>query len=192
MTEPMPMPPPERTQEFGQKHAKSKGERLFDRITYVAIAGVGTFAVTVPLAYELEHHPFVTPLFEKAVGQTEKWLGKLPIKTSHDTARYVVKTTTLMQGGNLMLLPVWGMEHFKVPIVRGLNAMVGDAIPEDAIEEAPKQTVASLLKSRALAWLMVFGSLSAVGSVSTRKRCRHSKKKQAAGSVNCCAGRSSA
>ena len=165
MTEPMPMPPPETANESVARPAKSKGEKLFDRITYVGIAGVGTLIATVPLAYELEKHPKLEPLFTKSVNFVERWMKKLPFETTRDSAKKVVSTTTLMQGGNLMLLPVGVMEYYKVPIVRGLNAMVKDPTPEAQIESSPKQTLSSLVKSRLLAWTVVFGSFIGVSKL---------------------------
>ena len=161
----MPMPPPENPGENVEKAKESKGALLFDRVVYAGIAGVGTFVVTVPVAYELEHNARFRPVFEKAVQGVETGLSKLHINIAHDTARGVVKTTTLMQGGNLMLIPVAIAEHFKVPIVRGLNAMLGEKTPQDKIQEAPKQTMGSLLKSRGLAWLTVFGALTGVSKL---------------------------
>ena len=164
MTEPMPMPPPEKPSEMAGKHVKSKGEKLFDRITYAGIAGVGTLVLTVPVAYEIEHNPKLQPWFNWGVKKAEGLFSHLPfIANPHKAAAKAVETTTLMWGGNLMLIPVGLMEHFKVPIVRGFNAMMKDPTPEIQIEEAPKQTMSSLIKSRMVAWSIVFGSLWSAG-----------------------------
>jgi hypothetical protein len=163
VTEPMPMPPPAKTGGITAPPVKSKGEKLFDKITYVGIAGIGTLIVTVPIAYELEHHSIIKPYFDKAVARTEALLSKLPLRNPYKTATEAVRTTTLMQGGNLMLIPVGLMEYFKVPIVRGFNAAANDTTPESQIEKAPKQTLSSLIKSRLLAWGVVFASFTGVG-----------------------------
>lgn len=166
MTEPMPMPPPEKKQDMAEPNApKSKGERFFDRAVYGGIAGVGTFIATIPIAYELEHHPKLKPVFKYVVDKVELGLAQLPFNTTRKTAEKVVMTTTLMQGGNLMLIPIGIAEHHKVALVSGLNTAMDDPTPKDAIQHAPKQTWMSLLKSRGLAWLTVFTSLTAVGAV---------------------------
>lgn len=162
MTEPMPMPPPEKAHPNVAKPTKSKGEKLFDKITYVGIAGIGTLVVTVPVAYGLEHNPSLKPWFDKAVAKTESLLAKFHFENPRKTASKVVKTTTLMQGGNLTLIPVALMEHYKIPIVRGLNAAAKDPTPEEQIEKAPKQTFSSLVKSRVLSWAVVFGAFIGV------------------------------
>lgn len=144
---------------------KSKGEKFFDRVVYGGIAGLGTFIITVPVTYFLKHQPTMKPYYEKAVD----WLHtKLPASYSRETANKILSTTALMQGGNLMLLPVGYLEKHKVQIVKGLNVTLDDPTPADQIEMAPKQTWKSLIESRGLAWLMVFGAFKAAEKYAAR------------------------
>lgn len=151
--------------EAPQTKTKSKGEKFFDRVVYGLIAGVGTFVVTVPVTYLLKHQPRIKPYYEKAVD----WLhGKLPAQYSRETADKILSTTALMQGGNLMLLPVGFLEKHKIQIVKGLNVTLNDPTPPEQIEMAPKQTWRSLIESRGLAWLTVFGSFKVAEKYAAR------------------------
>lgn len=160
MTEPMPMPPPEKAAELTTKPTKSKGEKFFDRAVYGGIAGVGTFVLTVPLTYLMKYGAWKNG-YKWAAEQVEKPL--LRFLSSEKAAHYAeqaVMTTTLMMGGNVMLLPIGLAEHAKIPIVEGLNTALNDPTPKEAIQEAPKQTWMSLAKSRAVAWVWVFSAFT--------------------------------
>lgn len=146
-------------------HGKSDGEKLFDRGVYIGLAGVGTFLATVPVAFLLKHHASVVPYFNKAVDWLHHQINRTPLKISRTTADKVLTTTALMQGGNVMLLPIGVAEHYKVPIVEGLNTALGDKTPPETIESAPKQTWGSLIESRALGWLAVFSVFAGVGKL---------------------------
>ncbi len=139
--------------------AKSKGEKLFDRAVYGGLAGVGTFFATLYLTFNMRYGKWASQ-YNRMVDRSTDALGKLlPASASRAAAEKSVLTTALMMGGNAMLLPVWVAEHFKQPIVRGLNAMLGDTTPPDAIAKSPKQTFWSLFEGRMLAWGAVFGAL---------------------------------
>lgn len=98
--------------------------------------------------------------YERAVNWTERKLtGLLKPSTARKFSEQSVETTALMQGGNLMLLPVGIAEHYKVDIVSGLNTMMGDTTPPEKVEAAPKQTWRSLIEGRLLAWAAVFSTL---------------------------------
>ncbi len=138
---------------------KSKGEKLFDRVVYGGLAGVGTFIITIPVAFLLQYKK--PAYYTDFVHWIERQLGHVfSTSVSRETAEEVVRTTALMQGGNLMLIPVGLAERHKVSIVSGLNTMLGDPTPKEAIEQAPKQTWVSLIESRAVAWLGVFGAFA--------------------------------
>ena len=141
---------------------KSKGERVFDRAVYGGLAGVVTFITTLVIADALKHGRWKNFY----AGATRWTQGKLDrfLPASHNThkiAEQAVMTTSLMMGGNAMLLPIGLAEHYKVPIVSGLNTALGDATPPEKIQQAPKQTWWSLIEGRAVAWGAVFSALTA-------------------------------
>lgn len=142
------------------KPHKSKGEKRFDQIVYGGIAGVGTLLATLPIAYSFKHGKLGGDSYRKAVNWVEKKLnGVLSTKNSRAFAEEAVMTTSLMMGGNVMLLPVAVAEHYKVPLVAKLNTAKGDPTPPETIALAPKQTLWSLIEGRILAWGAVFGTL---------------------------------
>jgi hypothetical protein len=141
---------------------RSKGEKLFDDVVYTGINGVGTFFLTLWMAYELKFG-HGKPLFDKAATGLEKKLTILPESWRQGFAKSFLNTTVLMQGGNVMLLPVGWAEQQKVRIVQGLNVMLGDKTDPATIEEAPKQTLGSLLLGRLRAFGVVFAAFASMG-----------------------------
>ncbi len=136
---------------------KSRGEKWFDRFVYGALAGVGTFIATLYMANKFKNGDWAGPRYQKAVTATKDFLGKFMSSTaSGKVADEVVQTTSLMMGGNAMLIPIGIAEHYKIPIVNGLNTALGDPTPPEMIEKAPRQTWASLIEGRLLAWAAVF------------------------------------
>lgn len=142
--------------------ARSRGERMFDWGVYGGLAGVGAFVATVPLAYYLKYgggqriHQGIAKGFEKIA-------PFIPWKTGPKFPENAAMTTSLMQGGNAMLIPIGILEKHKIDIVDGLNRATGDATPREQIEKAPKQTWGSLIKSRLVAWLSVFTVFTVAG-----------------------------
>lgn len=133
---------------------KSSGGKLFDLITYGGIAGVGTFFATIPVANMFKQggrlHSFdgaIRGFFQK-LGASEKLASKS------------TEVTHLMHGGNLMLIPVGLMEYFRTPIVQAFNRMLNDPTDPKSVEEAPPQTLMSILKARVVAWLTVFAGFA--------------------------------
>ena len=159
----MPMPPPVPGHENAVKPAKSKGEKLFDKITYVGIAGIGTFHTTVVLTDELKFGKlkWIHEGVAKGIEGAANFIA--PRGDHKQLAEDAAMTTSLMMGGNLMLLPIGYAEQHKVQFVDGLNAAMDDKTPKEAIEKAPKQTWMSLLKSRCLAWAAVFTTFKVLG-----------------------------
>ncbi|MFZ4542102.1 MAG: hypothetical protein ACOYNL_09975 [Rickettsiales bacterium] len=142
------------------KKGKSKGEKLFDRAVYGGLAGVGTFALTLYVSFKLNHGNWAGGRYAKAVDWVEKkCAGMFSPSVSRKVAEQSVMTSSLMMGGNVMLAPIAAAEHYKVPIVRGLNSMVGDQTPPEQVELSPKQTLSSLIEGRLLAWGAVFTAL---------------------------------
>jgi len=128
----------------------SKGERLFNWLTYGGVAGIGTFIFTVPIAY-----------WAKYGGGAEgfKWAGKVLRKTgiSESTAEHALMTTATMQGGNATIPFVKVMENYKPALVEKFNSLLGEKDEAEEIKKEPKQTWGSLIKARIfMAWLPVF------------------------------------
>lgn len=145
------------------KIAKSKGEKFFDRAVYGGIAGVGTFVATIFLTYLLKYGSWKS-IHKGLATAIEKAATRITPGRSHAAlAEEAALTTTLMMGGNLMLIPVGIAEHHKVALVSGLNTTMDDPTPKEAIQHAPKQTWGSLLKSRVVAWLAVFAAFKGIG-----------------------------
>lgn len=134
------------------KRKMSAGEKLFDFVIYGPVNFFGTLLLTVPIAYSLERG-IGKGLFQWGVN---KLMG---MNLNRAVAKDIMRTTTLMQGGNLMLIPVKWAEHRKVGIVKKLNEWLGDKTDPASIEEAPKQSWGSLLMGRLVAWATVFVSM---------------------------------
>lgn len=150
--------PPVKSVEAPLIKEKSKGEKAFDKVVYGGFAGVGTFVLTLPVAFKIKHGRWAEG-YGKLINMTEKGLSRfLPAGVSSKVAEQVVETTVLMQGGNLMLLPIRWAERRKVSIVNGLNRLLGDPTPPEDVAQAPQQTWGSLVAGRALAFLTVFGT----------------------------------
>lgn len=131
----------------------SKGGRLFDWITYGGLAGIVTFIITVPIANVLDRGA--------RFGRFHEWIsnGVQKLGGGPKFSETVAETTRFMQGGNLMLIPVGIMENFRTPIVKGFNRLLNDPTDPKSIEDAPPQTLGSIIKGRAVAWGMVFTGL---------------------------------
>ena len=139
---------------------KSKGERVFDWLVYGGIAGVGVFVATVPLTYLFKYTKTGSKYYHGLVDVLVKGAEKIaPSMLSEKAAEDVVMTTSLMMGGNAMLIPIGYAEKHKVTTVSGLNTILGDPTPPSDIEQKPKQTWGSLVKARLAAWGTVFTAL---------------------------------
>lgn len=136
-----------------KKRSPSKGEALFDLGVYGGMNYIGTFLLTIPVAYSMK-----SGLLKKYYDAAHGWLTQKGV--SKGMAEKVLDTTVLMQGGNIMLAPIMLAEANKKDIVKGINESLGDHVDPHAIEEAPQQDWWSLIKSRALAWGVVFVSLT--------------------------------
>lgn len=128
---------------------RSVGERMFDWFTYGGLAWIGTFIATIPLAYYMKHEGG-----EKHYKKAAEFLAKKKVNPA--LSKGLMETFITMQGGNAMILPIIAAEHYKVPIVKGLNRLMNDPTDPSTIEEAPKQTAGSLVLGRLTAFLTVF------------------------------------
>ena len=127
----------------------SKGEKLFNWITYAGVAGLGTFLATIPVTYWIKYKDGSKTL--------EKGTDFLIHQgMSRAAATDAMMTTATMQGGNLTIIPVKIMENYKPAIVEKFNDMLGDKSGDASIDNEPRQSWGSLIKSRLTAWVPVF------------------------------------
>lgn len=145
------------------KPHKSVGEKIFDVGVYGGLAGVSTFILTIPVADWLKFRGGAK-YYKQMSGWMENTVLKfLPEGARKKTTENFLMTGILMQGGNLLLVPITMLEHMKVGIVNGLNQMFGDKTDPSSIEEAPKQSISSLIKGRLLAFGVVWAAFATVG-----------------------------
>lgn len=137
-----------------ENRPKSIGGKIFDLMTYVGIAGVGTFFVTIPIANMFKRgHQFHG--FDQAMRNGVRKLG-----APENIVEQVANTTNTVHGGNLMLIPVGLMEYFRTPIVNGLNRLFNDPTDPKSVEDAPPQTASSIIKGRLTSWATVFAAFT--------------------------------
>lgn len=153
----------ETTENTGKKQHRSKGETMFDWLIYGGMNFIGTFLITIPVAYSLE-----MGFMRKPFAAFRNGIAKLG--ASEGTANMIAKTTSLFAGGTVMLLPVKIAEDNKKEIVDKLNKSLGDTTNPNTIESAPKQDWLSLAKSRLVAWGTVFVSMTTVASLAGKDK----------------------
>jgi len=131
------------------KTSSSKGERLFDWLTYGGIGFLGVFAAGIPIGYWGKYGKGAG-MFHSGAKSLEK-LG-MSAKSAEDA----MMTSVLMQPGNIALLPIKLMENNKPHLVDKFNDMLGEKSSDASVEKDPQQTWGSLIKSRLAAWLAVY------------------------------------
>lgn len=141
-----------------KKTSTSKGEKLFDLLTYGGIGFLGVFAAGIPLGYWAKYGGG-SGMFKRTAQSLEK------SGLSKHAAEDFVMTSVLMQPGNLGLIPIKAMENHKPELVEKFNNMLGDKSSDASIDNDPKQTWISLAKSRAVAWLAVFTGFRGAGMI---------------------------
>lgn len=129
----------------------SKSEQLFDWGTYGGIAGLGVFLGGIPITYWAKYGGGAK-LFVNAAHSLEK------MGMSKAAAEDAVIITALMQAGNIAVWPVREVEKYKTQIVGKIGDAIGEKVNLDAVEHEPKQSWGSLIKSRLVAWGVVFAS----------------------------------
>lgn len=145
------------TQSTEEKKPKlSRGEKLFNWLVYGGIAGVATFIATIPAGYWAKYGGGAK--FFKSFGKGLEKLG-VSARSAEDAAM----TTGLMQGGNLMILPVKWAEDNKVELIKKIDHVLGDKTDVDALEKEDKQSWGSIIKARLAAWAAVFSGFKLAG-----------------------------
>lgn len=136
------------------QHKKTTGEKWYQGLTLVTNF-VGTFISSGLIAFGVLRN---------------KWYNKtvtdpMAEKIGRKQANTINNTFWLMQGGNLMLIPMHVMEKSKKPIVQFFNQKFGKAGEIEAYEqrhaEIPKRSWGDFIKGRIVAFLVVWGSFTA-------------------------------
>lgn len=164
--QPPPIPKPEPKNGAAKDVPEtSKGEVLFDSLAYGGFAGAVTFLLSLPAGYWVRYSNSGRQAVKWAAGHLKK------VGLSEHSSEDAVMTTALMQGGNLMLLPIKFMEDRKPELVAKLNKHVGDETCDLSVDKEPKQTWGSLLKARIfLAWTPVFLSFRTAVSLGGKEQ----------------------
>ncbi len=147
--------PPVKEQE-NTKNPASFGDKCFDTCTYGLIGGVATFLASLKFGFSARYGKLAPTL--------ERWTQSME-KTglSRANAENLVMTTALMMGGNVMLPVIRAAEHYRTPIVNAFNSHKGQQpVTEDS---QAKQSWGSILKGRALAWVMVFSAFKGTAAL---------------------------
>ncbi len=139
-------------EEKAKKTSTSKGEKLFDWVTYGGIAFAGVFVATLPWTYFTKYgsgkkfHDWMTTALKKK-------------GVSKHVAEQTFNTAILGSLGNAAIIPVKVMENYKPELVEKFNAMLGDKSHDASVDQDPKQTWTSLIAGRVAAYTAVFVSL---------------------------------
>lgn len=134
----------------------SRGEKIFDWLTYGGIAGVAVFIATIPTTYWAKYGG--GSKYFKAFSNGLQKLG-MSSRSAEDAAL----TTGLGIGGTLMLLPVKLAEDNKIAAIEKIDKIMGDSTNVAELENEDKQSWGSIIKARAVAWLTVFSSFKIAG-----------------------------
>jgi hypothetical protein len=163
-----PIQPPSQLTQGVYSHGKerpiSRGGRIFDWMTYGGFSALLTLIITPPIAN----------LFMEGgkLHGVDTWMRKTArnLGASENIAKEFARTTHFMHGGNLMLIPVAIMEKFRTPIVNRLNRALNDPTDPKSVEDAPPQTLSSIIKGRLVAWVVVFSAFTGVSMAMGEKR----------------------
>lgn len=145
---------------------KTKGEAVFNGLSYVGVGYFGVTATSVAMTWLLRDTKKIAPVFEKYVTSRVKKIGINPS---------FANIATLFMGGTLAtVLPVKWLEDRKPQIVRQLdNILYSDQelANNPKIEAAhheldimPKQTWVSLVSSRVVAFAATLGVFLLMGA----------------------------
>lgn len=139
-------------EDAAKKISTSKGEKLFDFLTYGGIAFAGVFIATMPFTYWTKYgggkkfHDWMTTALKKR-------------GASEHIAEQTFNTTVLGALGNAAVIPIKFLENKKPELVDKLNNLIGDKSHDASVEQDLKQSWLSLIKSRIAAYTAVFVSL---------------------------------
>lgn len=140
---------------------KSRGEKLFNWLTYGGVSGVGVFVATVPFMYALLYKGR-NANGENFYGRIENWMKSRGL--SDKNADLAMKVTVTGLPGTAALIPTHYLERNKREIVTDFNQRLGDPTPPEAIAKVAEQNWLSLAAGRIGGWLAIFGSMKALGA----------------------------
>jgi len=150
----------EQAERVAQKTHISKGEHMFDWLTYGGIGFASVFAAGIPIVHWAKYGKGA-----KVFADSAKSLEKLGMNAT--SAEDAVMTTALMIPGNLGLIPIKQMEDHKPELVQKFNTMLGDKSGDASVDKEPEQSWGSLIKARLVAWVAVYagfrGAAHAIG-----------------------------
>ncbi|MBN8542958.1 MAG: hypothetical protein J0M34_01690 [Alphaproteobacteria bacterium] len=147
----------------------TKGEKLFNDLTYTGLGYFGVTGLSVFMTWLIRDTKPLSNYFDKAV----EAVSKLPYMKNG--ARSILNIGTLFLGGSLMTVTgVKILEDNKAPIVKYLDANIyygKDAVEHDPeiveahkiIDSQPKQTWASVGYSRVVAFVATISSWLLIG-----------------------------
>jgi len=134
-----------------EKTSVSKGERLFDWLTYGGIGFAGVFIANIPFTHWAKY----------GGGRScYQWMTEaLKNKGISDhVAEQAFNTTVLGILGNAAIVPIKMLENKKPELVERFNKMLGDKSADASVEADPKQSWGSLIASRIAAYAAVLAS----------------------------------
>lgn len=156
----------------------TRGETLFNRITYLGVGYFGVTGVSVFLTWLLRDYHAVAPSFKKMTTYLQKSLENHSMPGLAKIVDSNMTILTLFLGGSLAsVLPVKWLEDNKSKIVQNFDRKIyGKEVVEndpeiraahEAMEAMPKQTWSSVITSRVLAFATTFGTSFLMGSERT-------------------------
>ena len=156
----------------------TRGETLFNRLTYMGVGYFGVTGVSVFLTWLLRDSKAMSPGFEKFTEKLVESTKKSPIKGLSGFIYSNMTILTLFLGGSLAsVLPVKWLEDNKAKIVKSFDRRIygKEAVENDpeimqahaAMEAMPKQTWGSVAASRLLAFATTLGTSFLLGSEGT-------------------------
>lgn len=143
----------------------SLGGKVFDIFTYGGLGAVGTFLLTIPMA-----NIFLKP--DGALHKLDTGLQNI-FKRLGATADFSKNTSAAIHtgwGGILMVFPIMLLEHFRTPLVNGMNRLFGDKTDPESVKDAPPQTWGSVIQARLLAFATIFSAFNLAGAALGQER----------------------
>ncbi len=148
----------------------TRGERLFNQLTYTGVGFFGVTAVSVLLTWILRDHPRTSPHYEQFVQKISARFPKFEQAINSNAT-----IATLFAGGTLVsVLPVKWLEDNKARLVKKFDRMYygEDGVANnpdvvaahEAMESMPKQTWGSVFFSRIFAFAATLGTSLLLGS----------------------------
>jgi len=153
-----------------ERYGKSRGEKLFDWLTYGGIAGAAVFIGTMPLTFWTKYG---------AGSKFHAWLtGSLTKQgMSEHAAEMIFNSTVLGALGHAAIVPVKFLEDRKPECVEKLNRLLGEKDDIETVKEEPKQSWGSLVKSRVLAVAAAWVGFQGASTLFGKEKFKHFEDK---------------